>query len=64
MNDDINTSCCEHNFIFLRSSKKRKDAGYHDIFTRIDFFYCSRCLEYREKKQEQSSREMPDFFRD
>lgn len=55
---------CQHDFVYLRSSKSRKDCGYQDLFTRIDYFYCRKCLEYREKKREEGSRGEPDFYKD
>jgi hypothetical protein len=54
---------CEHKFVFLRSYKHDDwPGGYNTEFTRIDFFFCEKCLEQREINKRGWSRETPDWY--
>ena len=55
---------CEHNFVFIRSSKYHEYGNYNTRFVRNDTFYCTKCLKYDTVKQESYSRETPDWYKD
>ena len=54
---------CEHKYVFLETRKwMASDGGYHTHFIRIDRFFCERCLEKRDIKQDEYSRETPEWY--
>lgn len=58
-------SNCEHSFVFLRTAKFTDSNGvsYNTKYTRIDYYFCERCLEYKEVRKEDWQREAPDWYR-
>jgi hypothetical protein len=57
-------SNCEHKFIFLRTAKFTDDSGnYNTKYTRIDYYFCERCLEYKEVRRVDWLRDTPDWYR-
>lgn len=47
---------CEHGFQFLRNESYWMEYGYRgNRFVSVDYFYCSKCLEYREVKKEHTT---------
>lgn len=55
---------CEHKFVFLRSAKWSDASGHTVHYTRIDMFFCEKCLERRQIRNEDYKREPPDWYRD
>lgn len=56
---------CKHKFVFLRTSRSTDDSGaYNTKFTRVDTFFCEHCLEYKEVKKEEWSRDTPAWYRE
>ncbi len=56
---------CEHRFVFLRSVKWTDDSGsYNTHFFRVDTFFCEKCLEQKEVKKDEYSRETPNWYKD
>ena len=55
---------CEHDFRHIGTSYicKYREFG-NTTYTRVDRFYCSKCLENKEVVKEEYSRETPDWFR-
>ncbi len=53
---------CEHKFVYLDTKKSNEYNGFVFHYIRIDTFYCEKCLEYKDKKQETHSRERPDWW--
>lgn len=57
--------CDQCQWVFLRTAKwTSNDGGYNTRFTRVDTFFCCRCLEQKEKKREDWCRDTPDWYRD
>lgn len=55
---------CEHDFRHLDTIYKTKHISYtySNTYTRLDRFYCSRCLEIKEVVKEEDLRSEPDWF--
>jgi len=53
---------CEHKWVYMDSKKYSQYNGYCSTFTRIDKFYCEKCLEIKEIKKVDSSRDTPDWY--
>jgi len=53
---------CEHKWVHLDTKKKTDYGGYQTRFVRIDQFFCEKCLETKEKRQDEYSRDTPDWF--
>ena len=53
---------CEHKYVHLETKRSTTYSGYNTKFTRIDFFFCEKCLEKNEKRQVEYSRDTPDWF--
>lgn len=54
----------KHNFVHLRTAKWLGDGGgYSTQYFRVDTFYCAECLEQKEVKKEEWSRDTPDWYR-
>ena len=53
---------CEHNFQYMGSSKRKNTSGYSIYFKKIDYFYCTKCLEQKEIEMSEYSREVPDWY--
>ncbi len=55
---------CEHDFRHIDTSYigKYREFG-NTTYTRVDRFYCSKCLENKEVVKEENSREMPEWFK-
>lgn len=54
---------CEHNFQYMGSSKISNSSGYNIIYKKIDYFYCTKCLEQKEVRKEEYSRDIPEWYR-
>ena len=53
---------CEHKFVHLDTELTKEDKGYSTIYTRIDRFYCEKCLYDEKKTRTVSSREIPSWW--
>lgn len=53
---------CKHAFVLMETKKHDTCSGYNQKFTRIDLFYCSKCLEIKEVKRVDYSRDTPDWY--
>lgn len=54
---------CEHKFIYMETNKSHHyDGPFNTHWIRIDRFFCEKCLEYRDKKQEDWSRDKPEWY--
>ncbi len=53
---------CEHDFLYIESIYKREGMAYQRKYTRIDRFYCRKCLLETEKKREECSRDTPEWY--
>lgn len=54
---------CDHRYVFLRSDTHEEFRGYQTTYTRIDYFFCEKCLEQRELRKTGSDRSQPEWFR-
>lgn len=55
---------CEHKYVFLRTCKgENSSTGYNTHFWRIDYFFCERCLDEQQRKNEAYSRDTPEWYR-
>lgn len=56
-------SNCEHEFEHLGTEYTRTNRSYgNDIYTRIDRFYCRKCLEIKEIIKEECDCYIPEWF--
>lgn len=53
---------CKHKFIFIESVYKRVYGYYNYNYIRIDRFYCEKCLEEKENRKNEYSRETPEWY--
>jgi hypothetical protein len=54
----------QHNFQYLRTTQHTKnDGGYSTYYLMIDYFYCTKCLEYKEVKKETWCRDTPEWYK-
>lgn len=54
---------CEHEFAFLQTVCFITHEGYNNQYTRIDTFYCKRCLLYKDVRKEEYAREPPSWYK-
>lgn len=53
---------CDHKFVYLETTKHTENSVYQIGWTRIDRYYCEKCLEYRNKVMEEWSRDKPEWY--
>ena len=53
---------CEHKWVYMDPKKYSKYNGYVSTFTRIDKFYCEKCLEIKDIKKEGYDRDTPEWY--
>lgn len=53
---------CEHEYLHLDTNFYKESGGYDNTYTRIDRFYCKKCLHEEEKLKTESSREKPSWW--
>lgn len=58
----VATSTCQHKFVHFETIRHNQYAGYSTHYTRIDRFYCERCLHQEEKRREEYSRDVPEWY--
>ena len=56
------TAKCEHKFMHFETIRHNQYAGYSTHYTRVDRFYCERCLHEEEKRRETYSRDVPEWY--
>ena len=57
---------CEHRYEHLDTSRwhdSGSGSGYQIQWVRTDRFFCIRCLDIREVRKEEWSREKPDWYK-
>ncbi|MBY6269331.1 hypothetical protein [Parageobacillus thermoglucosidasius] len=55
---------CEHKYVHYDCKKKQKylvTTGMTE-WTRIDYFFCEKCLDEKEKRKHEVSRDRPEWF--
>jgi hypothetical protein len=56
---------CQHRYVVLRSARWTDDSGsYNTHFIRLDTFFCEHCLDQKEVRKEEYSRDTPDWYRE
>ncbi len=54
---------CVHKWVFMESNKFSEYRGNRNYnYTKIDRFYCEKCLKTKEVKHEETSYERPDWY--
>ena len=53
---------CGHHWQYRDTAKRQEYQGFHTAYFRTDFYYCTKCLENKEIKQQKQSRDMPDWY--
>ncbi len=53
---------CEHHWQYRDTAKHYEYLGYNTVYSRVDFFYCTRCLENKKVEQRAHAREAPDWY--
>jgi predicted metal-dependent hydrolase len=58
------TPQCEHRFVHYdtKNNKEYFVTTGMSLYTRIDYFYCEKCLEEKEKRKSESSRYAPEWY--
>ena len=54
---------CSHKFVHLDTARWTRYSDYNTKFVRVDKFFCERCLETKELRKEEYSRDTPDWYR-
>jgi len=62
MSENQGQQSCLHKYVHLRTIKKREGGGYSDKYTLVDYYFCEHCLEEKEKKKEEYSRDTPLWY--
>jgi len=55
---------CEHKYVHYDCKKTDKylvTTGMTE-WTRIDYFFCEKCLDEKEKRKHETSRDRPEWF--
>jgi hypothetical protein len=55
---------CEHKYVHYDCKKNQKylvTTGMTE-WTRIDYFFCERCLDEKEKRKHEISRDKPEWY--
>lgn len=53
---------CVHHWVFIESHYTTESGTYQFCWRRFDRFYCDKCLEQKETKKEEWSRDRPEWF--
>ena len=54
---------CEHKWVWRNASKRNdRGGGYNTHFIRVDYYFCEKCLEQKEVKLDDWSRDTPLWF--
>lgn len=53
---------CNHRWQHQETVKKTHDAGYNLEWIRVDRYYCKNCLDIKELKKSECSRECPEWY--
>lgn len=53
---------CKHVYKHLDTIKRRESCGYNDLWVRIDYYFCEKCLDQQEIKKSKTSRDKPDWY--
>jgi hypothetical protein len=48
---------CDHQFVYLRSSREKDWFGERITYLKIDYFYCQKCLKYEEIRHSEERHE-------
>lgn len=59
---EVKESQCKHRFVHFSTKNMSSKGEYQTRYTRIDLFFCIKCLEQREVKKEEASREAPSWW--
>ena len=55
---------CDHDFLYIESIYDCRGTGsYKQKYVRIDRFYCRKCLLGTEKRKEEDSHGMPEWYK-
>jgi hypothetical protein len=55
---------CDHKYVHF-DCKKRQEYSVTTgmtLWTRIDYFFCEKCLDEKEKRKHETSRDKPEWF--
>jgi hypothetical protein len=55
---------CEHKYVHYNCMKRKEyrvTTGMTE-WTRIDYFFCEKCLDEKEKRKKETSRDKPEWF--
>ncbi len=57
-------SLCEHKYVHYDCKKSQKYFVITGMteWTRIDYFFCEKCLDEKEKRKHEVSRDRPEWF--
>lgn len=55
---------CEHDWAYQLTSKSCiDDGGYQLKWTRVDRYFCRKCLEQKDVQKTEYSRECPEWYK-
>jgi len=53
---------CKHKWVHLETIKRVESHGYQSEYIKIDRFFCEKCLEQKETRKSEYSRETPEWY--
>lgn len=60
---DLQFGTCSHDFELLETQYWSEHLSYQTRWTRVDLYYCRKCLEQRETRREECSRDIPIWWK-
>lgn len=61
--DVMEQTQCQHVWRHLETVRWTDFGNYNSHFHRVDRYFCEKCLETHEKKQDEFSRDTPEWYR-
>ena len=55
-------SICQHKWVHKETKRKSSYEGWDSKYTKIDIYYCEKCLEEKIVKKEEFSRDCPEWY--
>lgn len=53
---------CDHKWVHLETIKRIGSGSYQSEYIKTDRFFCEKCLEQKDIRKEEWSRDKPDWY--
>ena len=60
--EESNEVKCDHKWQHQETKKRTRYGRYNSEWIRVDRYYCQNCLEIKELKKSEYSRQCPDWY--